>query len=203
MNRIAATGVVLAALMLPGCLTPAGGALPDQYLLKPQVQAQPAEATPLTLGLRELESARPYNLSMAHTDADGKLNYYQTATWAEFPAAAITRSLRDGILKSGRFADTGMAEQLTRPDLMLIGYLDGFHEDRSSTPPQAVAEVRLELRRARGINLIWSATLREVEPITGEGPAALATAMNVAVERLVSKAAEGISTATIPSEDVK
>lgn len=185
------------ALPLGGCLTPAKGTAPDQFLITSQAQVSEAQTLPLTLGIRDIEAGRPYQLAMAHTDAEGRLNYYQTATWAEFPASAVTRALRDGILKTHRFSDAGMAEQMARPDLMLVGYLNAFHEDRSAAPPQAVVEVRLELRKARSTELYWAGTLREVEPITGAGPSGLASAMNAAVQRLVTAAAQQIAAVEI------
>lgn len=185
---IAPTGVLVTACLLSGCLTPSGALPPDQFLLQSAPEVPQTETLPITLGIRELESARPYHLQMAHADADGRLNYYQTATWAEFPAAALTRALREGIARSGRFLDAGMAEQMARPDWMLVGYLNAFQEDRAATPPQAVAEIRLEMREARATHLLWSATLREVQPMEGEGPGALAKAMDAAVSRLVAQA---------------
>lgn len=189
MFRLIAVFCVLAgSICLTGCLTPSGATLPDQFLLQTQPAVATAERLPLSLGIRELESARPYHLQMAHSDADGRLNYYQTATWAEFPAAALTRALHDGVARSGRFQDAGMAEQMARPDWMMIGYLNAFHEDRASVPPQAVVEVRLEMREARGTSMLWSGSLRETQSLEGEGPAAFAKAMQLAVDRLVAKA---------------
>jgi len=201
MYRLTAlTGLLCVSTCLTGCLSPNGAPPPDQFLLQAAPAAPIAEALPVTLGIRELESARPYHLQMAHMEADGRLNYYQTATWAEFPAAALTRALHEGISKTGRFKDAGMAEQMARPDWMLVGYLNAFHEDRSTTPPQAVVEVRLEMRQARATDLLWSATLRESQPVEGEGPGALAKAMAAAVERLTATAVTQITAVPAPVE---
>lgn len=194
----ALTGMLLTACCLSGCLTPNGTPPPDQFLLPSRAEVPAAATLPVTLGIRELESARPYHLQMAHTDAEGRLNYYQTATWAEFPAAAVTRALRDALSRSGRFRDAGMAEQMARPDWMLIGYLTAFHEDRSTTPPQAVVEVRLEMREARATDLLWAGTLRETEPLQAEGIQAFAKAMDVALARLVSQATAQLVSVSAP-----
>jgi len=196
---IATLGVLSGTLLLQGCLTPSGATPPDQFLLQTNPTIATAERLPLTLGVRELESARPYHLQMAHSDADGRLNYYQTATWAEFPAAALTRALHEGIAHSGRFQDAGMAEQMSRPDWMLIGYLNAFHEDRSTTPAQAVVDIRLEMREARGTAMLWSGSVREVQPLEGEGPAAFAKAMQAAAERVVAKSVTALIQVPAPA----
>jgi ABC-type uncharacterized transport system auxiliary subunit len=196
---IAVTGLTITLCCLSGCLTPNGTLPPDQYLLHAAPQVPASETLSVTLGIRELESARPYHLQMAHMESVGRLNYYQTATWAEFPAAALTRALHESISRTGRFADAGMAEQMSRPDWMLVGYLNAFQEDRTTTPAQAVVEVRLEMRQARATDLLWSATLREVQALDGEGPAALAKAMDAATVRLISQAVSQIVGVAAPA----
>jgi ABC-type uncharacterized transport system auxiliary subunit len=200
MRKLALFAALLSApLCLGGCLTPSEAIVTDQYVITPQPQAAPvAEQLALTLGIRELEAARPYHISIARMESDGKLSYYNQSIWADYPAAAVTRALRDAIVRTNRFHDAGMAEQMARPDLMLVGYLTAFHEDRTVTPAQAVVAVRLELRQARGTALLWSADLRETEPLATTGAAGLTAAMTAAVERLITQAAGEIAAVPRP-----
>lgn len=199
MIRFALTTFVLSlSLALTGCLTPTGGKLPDQFLLRPNPEVSSASVTSATLGLRPIEAARPFQLAMAYIEANGGLNYYQSASWAEYPAVVATRALHDALDRTARFADVGMATEMARPNLMLIGYLNSCQENRSSGVGIAEVEIRLELRRAQQVDLLWSATLKQSEPLSGEGPAAFATAMQAALTRLVADAAAQI--AALPIE---
>lgn len=197
MWRVLTASLSLAAtFVLTGCLTPSGGAPPDQFLLRPAPLVQQADTVGLNLGLRPVEAARPFQLAMAYSEPDGRLNYYQSASWADYPAKILTRSLQEALDQSGRFGDVGMAAEMTRPDLILVGYLSLCHENRASGA--AELEVRFELRRALRTELLWASTLKETEPMAGQGPAALASALQSAMSRLVQKAATEIIGAVQP-----
>lgn len=197
MWRILTASLSLAAtFVLAGCLTPSGSAPPDQFLLRPAPLVEKADTVGLNLGLRPVEAARPFQLAMAYSEPDGRLNYYQSASWADYPAKILTRSLQEALDQSGRFGDVGMAAEMTRPDLILVGYLSLCHENRASNT--AELEVRFELRRALRTELLWASTLKESEPLTGQGPAALASALQSAMSRLVQQAATEIIGAAQP-----
>ena len=65
----------------------------------------------------------------------------------------------------------------------------------------AEVEVRMELREADSPTVLWAGTLREVEPLAGNQGSSLAVAMNAAVGRLATKAAQAMSSVEYVPED--
>lgn len=191
-------GVALVAALLSGCLSAGEVALKRQFLLAPALEIPQATPTPHTLGVRPLAAARPYTLAMLYTDSDGALLPLDSVFWAEEPAAALTRNLVDALSQSGRFADVGDAANLSRPEYLLTGELRKFHEDRSSSPAQAVIELRLDLRDVRNAKQVWTATLNHSAPLQGDTPAALAKAMETAIAGCVRAATENIVAVPLP-----
>ena len=185
-------------VLLSSCLSGSKLNQTQQFLVEPTAQIEKVAATPHTLGVRPLVGARVYTLSMLFTDADGALVPYADAAWAEAPANAVTRALRDAVQQTGRFADAGDAAEMARPEYALTGELRKFHEDRSVTPPRAVVEVRLELRQALGAKLLWADTLNATVPLSGNKPSDLAAAMTKAVAELSTHAAAGIAATPLP-----
>ena len=198
--RIATTFLALLAMsvMLGGCLSAGDVALKRQFLLAPTIAAAPAQATPHTLGLRPLSAARPYTLSMLYADADGALLPYSEVFWAEQPAAAVGRALRDALAASGRFADVGDAAEMSRPRYLLTGELRVFHEDRAVSPAVARIVVKLELREARADGQLWSGTVSAEKALEADSPTAYAKAMTVALEDLAARAANAVAQVPLP-----
>lgn len=191
--------VLLPALaILPGCLGAGEVALKRQFLVAPEIGALTAAPTPHTLGVRPLSAARPYALNMLYTAEDGALLPYDGVFWAEPPAESFTRALRDAIAKAGRFADVGDAAEMSRPRYLVNGELRAFHEDRSVSPPVARIEARLEMREARADGQVWSGTLTATATLAGEGPSALAKAINIAAGDLATQAAAAIASVPLP-----
>lgn len=183
---------------LAGCLGPRTLYPPAHYVLAPTPTVQDAAATPLTLGVRPLATARPYGLPMAYVDAQGRMGFRNDESWTETPTAAVTRALTDALAESGRFADVGNAADMARPDLTLTGEIRHFHEDRAGNPPQAVFSVRIELRPARDAGVIWADTVEARAPLVGGSPAAFARAMGEAVSAAVTGIVAAINAADLP-----
>lgn len=192
---VAACGVLLT---LGGCLSAGQVAQKRQFLLAPQITATAATPSAHTLGVRPLFAARPYTLNMLYIDDEQALLPYVDVFWAEEPDATVTRALRDAIAQSGRFADVGDAAEMARPQYVLTGEVRKYHEERMATPPQAVVEVRLELREARGAHLVWAQTVSATAPLAGERAQDFANAMTAAVATLATKAATAIAEVPLP-----
>jgi ABC-type uncharacterized transport system auxiliary subunit len=192
MNR--ATCLAL-SLIAAGCFgttyTPA-----LRYALEPVIQVNPAPPTELTLGIRPLNPARPYQEKIAYRDTDYVLGYYEGAEWAEYPRDVATRALTDAIEATGHFRDVGHAGDIHAPNLVLTGQLRKFEELRNATTPVALCEVHLELRESLGGKMHWSATLSGREPLEQQDLAALAAAMSRAIARIAEEAAAQIVRAT-------
>ena len=185
--------VTLACVLLcAGCLTPKKIVPTQYYTIDPVIDVGAAEPTALTLGVRPLAVARPYDAGMAYLDSRHRLAYRVKEEWAELPRDVVTRAVMDAITATGRFADVGKAAEMSLPDLMLTGEVRKFHEDRSVRPPIVELEARLELRRTRAKDPIWAQTLRAETPIADESGEALAAAMSEAVASIARQAAENI-----------
>lgn len=206
MRHIAWSGAVAAclagAVLAAGCLGPRDVVESRLFRLAPPAPA-PGAAAPsgMTVGVRPLDTARPYDLRMAVMDSDFSVAYRSFDRWAELPSDALTRALSDALSATGRFSDVGGAGDMNRPDFILTGEIRAFHENRTVSPPVAELEARLELRASREPAVVWSGTLRETEPLDGADGAAFASAMNRAAGRLVGRAALGMADACPDAEN--
>ena len=183
---------MLILCLLGGCVS--NNAVPlVWYTLDPQPEIASCQKTPITLGLRPLFAAEPYERAIAYRDANLEVGYEENTEWAELPAVMVTRALTDALNASGRFADVGNAGDMTRPDWILTGEVRKFYEERSSATPSAYIEVRLEVREALGKNVLWTDTLSTREALAPPADAAaLAAAMNTALTQLITDATAAI-----------
>jgi len=197
-------GLALCALVaaLSGCLGPREVLGPKVFMIRPEITA-PAAGKQLaaTVGVRSFEAPLQYDRKMVVLEHDFRLGARSNESWAEAPAAAVTRCITDALLATGHFADVGNAFNMKRPDLELTGELRAFQENRTGKSPVAEVEVRLELREGLSPKVVWAGTLRESEPLSGDQGNALAVAMNAAVGRLAVKAAQAMSSVEYVSED--
>ena len=193
------------AVALSGCLGPREVVGPKTFVIRPAATVQKCPAAlAATLGVRDFSALQQYDRRMAVLEPDYRLGTRPNDTWAETPAAALTRCVTDALVASARFADVGNAFDMARPDTVMTGEVRAFHENRTVTPPVAELELRVELREARSPKVIWAGTLHETEPIAGESSAAFAVAMNAAVERLCAKIAStlaGLDFTVAPPDD--
>jgi ABC-type uncharacterized transport system auxiliary subunit len=184
-------------VLLMGCLTPATVTPTQRFMLAPEPVVAEAEPSSLTLGMRPIIPARPYRIPMAYQEEDQRLSFRRNHDWAEEPFLMVTRAILDAVRDTGRFADSGDAADMPRPDLVMTGELRRFHEDRTVAPHLAVIEVRLELRHARNPMALWAETLRETEPLSEDSAAAFAAAMSRALSRLAETTAGRLSAVSL------
>jgi len=130
---------------------------------------------------------------MVVLEPDFRLTTRSDDTWAEPPAAALTRCVTDALAATGHFSDVGDAFNMAHPDMIMTGELRAFNENRTVQPRVAEVELRVELREARSPKVLWAGTLREVEPMAGDKENALAVAMNAAVSRVCATLARSLS----------
>lgn len=186
--------VVLAvSLLAAGCLTAREFTPTLRYTFTPEIPVvaagQPADET---LAVRPLESARPYKQNIVYRNGL-EIGHYASVEWAELPADAVGRALRDALLASGRYRDVGSALDLTKPTYILTGQLRKFDLVKDIHPWYAEVEVRLEVREALGRRLVWASTLNATEQLDQDEIGALPAAMGRAVSRLIAEAATGIT----------
>jgi ABC-type uncharacterized transport system auxiliary subunit len=198
-------GLALLGLFMAGCLSPRPIVPITLYSLDPPITVPVTGSSALTLGMRPLEAVEPYRKKMAFLSGEHALGFRHMEEWAEPPEQVVTRALTDAIAGAGYFIDAGNAVNMAHPDLMLTGTIRKYYEDRTSTPATATLEVGLELRKARGADQLFSEILRIREPMQGDTAADFARAMDTAISKLASTAAERIvaaaarDAATVPT----
>ena len=204
-GRVRLPGVLaLCALLgtLSGCLAPREVLGPKVFVIRPEISVPKTDQRlAATVGIRGFEAPIQYDRRMVVLEPDFRIGARSNESWAEPPAAAVTRCITDALAAAGRFADVGNSFNMKRPDLELTGELRAFQENRTGKSPVAEVEVRMELRAARSPKAIWTGTLREAEPLAGDHGNALAVAMNAAVGRLALKAAQELSAVEYVPED--
>lgn len=187
-------GVLIALLILPGCLS--RDIVPTtRFKLDPEPQV--ASITPraeVTLAVRPIETGRAYSQKMVMISGN-ELSYLPNVEWAEQPRDTVTNALIDGLIASGRFSDVGSPLDVKQPTWMLSGELRKFDLVREGDAWQTVAEVRIEVRQALGPRLIWAGTIREAETLEERTVGAHAAAMERVIARIVSKAVDSIAKA--------
>lgn len=167
------------------------------YTITPNIQVEIGETTTATLGIRPLLSARHYNLAMAYQRDDHILEYRHNAQWAEQPSATITRAIRDTLIATNRFADVGLATEMARPDFLLTGEVRKFHEHITNATSSAELEVRIEIRRARDIDVLLAHTFYSRVPMEESSPEAFAAAIGKALQEMTVALSEKLNSLTI------
>lgn len=196
MNLKLCFSALVLAVTLSGCLGAPTVVKREYFSLSPSLSVIHGEPLDKTLGIRSLDVAKPYSSSMAYLASSYKISYRNAQEWAERPGDTVTRALIDALAASGRFKDVGDAAEMARPDYILTGELRTFVEDRTTSPPSALIEVRIAVREAQDKELLWIDTLKFSEPLdAGTDASAFAAAMTRAIEKLVETAAIGITSA--------
>ena len=140
-------GVLLAAVVCVGCLTPRSVTPTTRFALDPQATVAAVTPSALTLGIRPIEAGRPYDQHIIYRTQDHELGQYEKAEWAEFPRDVVTRTLGDALIATKRFRDVGNAADLRAPDLVLTGQLR--YGTRSGAKCVGSSRQRLALRTWR------------------------------------------------------
>jgi ABC-type uncharacterized transport system auxiliary subunit len=198
------TLALLVLALCAGCLSPNEVTLTRYYVLEPEPPAPPASSQPLpvTLGVRHLDSARPFKVPMVYRTQDEMLEFRLQESWTEAPSDVLTRALIDALVDSHRFADTGRSEEMARPDYQLTGEVRKCYENRAHTPATADLEIRIVVREARGAEKILDQVFSASVPMQEDTAPALARAMSQAATTVIQDAttavvsAEGYETTT-------
>lgn len=173
------------------------------YTLDPHIDVPSFPTTTLSVGVRPLDFARVYKEPMVYRESDHEVKLYTYDQWTELPRDAVTRAIRDALIKTHRFADVGDAIAVRAPDLTLTGELRAFEELRTGGDPRARVEVRLSLRRALptdGNAALWSDIVSAEVPLPQDDRAGFADAMSQAVAQLVATVANSIAAVDVDSK---
>ncbi len=187
--------IVLLALVLAGCITQGYKPI-TLYTLHPEMNIAAAQPSEKSLVLRDLLSSPLYNERMAYLNPDGSLGFYIGATWAETPRAVLSRVLRDAAGATQRYRNVLSSLPTSSEAYVVVnGELRRFEEVRGKDgePAQALCEIELNAVRSGSNEPLFSKKFSASEPIDGEGPAALAAAMNKAISRIAADAAQSLA----------
>jgi ABC-type uncharacterized transport system auxiliary subunit len=189
--RRAALFVILSFPAVTGCVRP--HIVPTTYYtIAPSVSVEKAEPTDHTLGIRPLSAPLLYKTPILYTEGL-EVRAYPHAEWAMKPSDMVTRTITDAIVATKRFQDAGDAFHVKRPELLLVGDLRKFEVDRDAMPPEAVCEVRLELRETFGTRLLWADVVSARVPLENDHISAVPPAMSKAVTQVANQAAAMIA----------
>lgn len=196
--------LTLAAVTLAGCL----GAIPytpiQRYGIVPEIDPVQRETAAGSIAIRPLEYAEPYTTTMVYRPDQYTVAYRDAEDWAEPPRDSVTRALLDSLAATNYFSDVGTASDVPLPRYILTGQVRRFDEMRTTQPPHALLEVRINVREnGRPGRAVMSQTYRETVSMNDTSAGALAEAMTEAVSIVVANATEDIVSAVEALPDVE
>ncbi|HNZ48998.1 MAG TPA: ABC-type transport auxiliary lipoprotein family protein [Candidatus Hydrogenedentes bacterium] len=195
-----AAGMLL-LLILQGCLSTPVVQKTLYYSLTPHLEMEKKPPLEYTLGIRPLPNAKSYGLPIAYLDNSFQIGYRSREEWVEQPALVVTRAIQDAIASTGRFADSGNAADMVRPDLIMTGELRAFHENRTEEKPKVEITVHFQVRPSTVKGLLWSGTLTESEYLESGSALDVARAMNRVLERLARNVADAVCSIELPPRE--
>lgn len=197
--RAPAMAVALTMLLAAGCLTNREPLHLSTYIISPDPPVDVmGETGGPALAMRAFEPVRIYSTTrMVYRKGEYEVDVRKDGEWAEMPSDAVHRALHDALTRSRVFSDVGPALNVKASGLVLTGQLRRFDEDRSQSPPQAVVEIRLDLRSDGDGRLLWTGVAAARAPVEGPHPSDLAAAMTRAVESAVADAVTHIAQAVM------
>ena len=180
-------GFLILCCLLGGCLR-SGDFTPIRYYSVDPSTITPPSVThtwPIALGVRPLTAASRYRDRILYRLSEVEVGFYEYDRWVEPPEEMVTRVIIATVQAAGLFRQVLPADSVQLPAWILSGEVLRFDEVRTGSGSRAECWLRLELRRARDEQLVWSDQLQTAMPLTSETPEALAQAMSRAVQQMV------------------
>ncbi len=172
--------------LLAGCLGPRSFTPIRYYSLEPEAGSIP-QATrtwAMPLGIQPFTAATRYRDRILYRLSEVEVGFYEYDRWVEPPQEMVARVVASALHASGLFRQLRQVDHIQLPAWILSATLLRFDEVRVPNASLAECWLRLELRRARDERLLWSKTLKSTVALTTKTPAALATAMTLAVQQI-------------------
>jgi ABC-type uncharacterized transport system auxiliary subunit len=193
--------LLVCAVSLGGCLG-RGEITPIRYYGVDSLPATIPQVTPIrqvSLGIRAFTAATRYRDRILYRTSAVEVGFYPYDRWVEPPEEMVTRVVSHMIRASGLFQQVSPADNVQLPAWILSGDVTRFDEVREAAGRRAECWLRVEVRRARDEQLLWSEVLSAVEPLASDTPEALAQAMSRAVQRVVSQLIVALQNAALPA----
>jgi ABC-type uncharacterized transport system auxiliary subunit len=184
--RVWLIGSVAVLCLLGGCLG-RSDFTPIRYYSIDSLPVTVPRATrswPVLLGVRPFTAATRYRDRILYRLSEVEIGFYEYDRWVEPPEEMVTRVVASMVRASGLFRQVVAVDNVQLPAWILSGELTRFDEVRESGGSRAECWLRVELRRARDEQLLWSDIIRAAIPLTVETPETLAQAMSRAVQQI-------------------
>lgn len=184
--------ILLVSACTPLLPTPEPVVAPSQHVLQPDTL--PAEQAPRT-GAPVLAvvavSAGPLldGRSMLYRDDSGRTFAFAEHRWLAPPEAQLTSWLVAAMERAGGVSAVVAPAGRGQASLLLDTELLTLHLDSEPAPGAVQLELRLQLVVSRSREVLATTRLREAEPLTETGPAAMAAASARALARLLDASA--------------
>jgi ABC-type uncharacterized transport system auxiliary subunit len=191
---------VISFIGASGCLTPEYTPI-TQYTIEPSIELAEAPASDLTIGIRPLTAGQSLKRNVFYRDPDLQVGNLADVQWSEMPSDMVARYMFDAIVASKRFADVGLAVNVSRPTFMLTGELRRFDLVRIEEPWEAVCEVYFELRTSESREAVWAETVIGRAPLSSNHVQALPQAMSDAVAAVIQQSVSAIAAVEPPQAD--
>jgi ABC-type uncharacterized transport system auxiliary subunit len=191
---------IVVSYLLGGCLgsrdfTPiryySVGALPETV-------PRATRSWPISLGVRPFTAATRYGDRILYRLSAVEVGFYEYDRWVEPPEEMVTQVLISTVRASALFRQVVSADNVSLPAWLLSGELMRFDEVREEGKSLAECWLRLELRRARDEQLLWSEVIKAAVPLATETPEALAQAMSRAVQQTALQLVTSLHEANLP-----
>jgi ABC-type uncharacterized transport system auxiliary subunit len=153
----------------------------------------------VALGVRPFSAATRYRDRILYRTSAVEFAFYPYDRWVEPPEEMVTRLVSYVVRASGLFPQVVPADNVQLPAWILSGEVIRFDEVREARGRRAECWLRVEVRRARDEQLLWSDVISAVEPLASDTPEALAQAMSRAVQRVAQSLITALEKAPLPA----
>lgn len=189
--------------LLTGCLDSRQFTPVRYYSLEPLTDNIPraTQSWRIPLGIQPFTAASRYRERMLYRSSEVEVNFYEYDRWVEPPEEMVTRMIAAALRAAGLFQQVQHVDDVRLPAWILSGELLRFDEVRGPQASRAECWLRLALRRAQDERLLWSNTLRAAVPLRHKTAAALALAMNAAVQQIARQLIIELQTADLPGTE--
>lgn len=196
----AALGALALAAALASCSFSRPSPVKNTFLLEPRLPSAASSPKAATLRIGTINVAAPYR-DRAFVYRTGELEY-ESDFYHEFlvaPASMIAQATAKALDAANVFArvvPSGSAPE--EGDYVLEAFVSDLYADARAKPAQAVLGVSFYLTRTTFPSaVVWSQRYVERAPIDGTSAAALASAWNEGLSRVLASLAKDLSTADL------
>jgi cholesterol transport system auxiliary component len=182
----------LAALVLLGCASAPPIQPERSYRLSPVPlegpSGQPAQVILLVNNLAARGFLGGRQIVFRTREEPLRAQRYESLLWEEPPSRGLAAALADALRAAQVVRFVAIPADRARPDFLLGGEVERFEHLPTDQPPRVAIAFNLALVTAAGRSSMTTRHYRGEEPVTGEGPDAVAEAFDRLAARLIAEA---------------